>query len=174
LKKPYVIKQAPVEEKSIRTQGRLRAEKREIKRQAKRFKTPIVTQSTTQKSISSFFTPKPPPIEEEEEEDIFEDIDDLSDKEDEEFDLLVEEELRAKDNSIKLDDLNDIEFIDSGRSELLLDSLIRDAINISLEVFSTPRTYREVLDSIKKQVNNKHILLLPRLRFEYSLIQQYV
>jgi hypothetical protein len=88
--------------------------------------------------------------------------------------MLIEEELRAEDNSIDLDNLNDIEFIDSGRSELLLDSLIGDAINISSEVSFTPRTYREVLDSIKKQVNNKHILLLPRLRFEYSLIQQYV
>jgi hypothetical protein len=84
--------------------------------------------------------------------------------------MLIEEELRAEDNSINLDNLNDIEFINSGQSELLLDSLIDDAINISSEVFFTPRTYREVLDSIKKQVNNKHILLLPCLRFEYLLI----
>jgi len=70
--------------------------------------------------------------------------------------------------------LNDIEFLDNGRRELLLDSLISDAINTSLEASSTPRTYREVLDSIKKQVNDKQLLLLPRLRFEYSLIQQYV
>jgi hypothetical protein len=88
--------------------------------------------------------------------------------------MLIEKELRAKDNSINLDNLNDIEFIDSGRSELLLDLLIGDVINISSEVSFTPRTYREVLDSIKKQVNNKHILFLPRLRFKYSLIQQYV
>jgi hypothetical protein len=85
--------------------------------------------------------------------------------------MLIKKELRAKDNSINLDNLNDIEFIDSKQSKLLLDSLISDAINISSEVFFTPRTYREVLNSIKKQVNNKHILLLPRLRFEYSLIQ---
>jgi hypothetical protein len=71
--------------------------------------------------------------------------------------MFIEEELRAKDNSIDLDNLNDIEFIDSGRSELLLDSLISDAINISSEVSFTPRTYKEVLDLIKKQVNNKHI-----------------
>ncbi len=70
--------------------------------------------------------------------------------------------------------MNDIEFLDNGRRELLLDSLISDAINTSPEASSTPRTYREVLDSIKKQVNDKRLLLLPRLRFEYSLIQQYV
>jgi hypothetical protein len=84
--------------------------------------------------------------------------------------MLIKEELKAKDNSINLDNLNDIEFIDSGQSKLLLDSLIDNAINISLEVSFTLRTYREVLDSIKKQVNNKHILLLPCLRFKYSLI----
>jgi hypothetical protein len=84
--------------------------------------------------------------------------------------MLIKEELRAKDNFIELDNLNDIEFIDSERSELLLDLLIGDAINISSEVSFTPRTYKEVLDSIKKQVNNKYILLLSRLRFEYSLI----
>jgi hypothetical protein len=48
-----------------------------------------------------------------EEEDIFEDID-SSDDEDLEFDALIEAEFKAKDNSIQLDDLNDIEFIDSG------------------------------------------------------------
>ena len=84
--------------------------------------------------------------------------------------MLIKEELRAKDNSIELNNLNDIEFIDSEQSELLLDSLISNTINISSEVSFTPRTYREVLDSIKKQVNNKHILLLPCLRFEYLLI----
>jgi hypothetical protein len=84
--------------------------------------------------------------------------------------MLIKEELRAKDNFIELDNLNDIEFIDSERSELLLDLLIGDAINISSKVSFTPRTYKEVLDSIKKQVNNKYILLLSRLRFEYSLI----
>jgi hypothetical protein len=85
--------------------------------------------------------------------------------------MLIKKELKAKDNSIKLDNLNDIEFIDNERSELLLDSLISDAINISLKVSFTPRTYKEVLNSIKKQVNNKHILFLSRLRFKYSLIQ---
>jgi hypothetical protein len=84
--------------------------------------------------------------------------------------MLIKKELRAKDNFIDLDNLNDIEFIDSEQSELLLDSLINDAINISSKVSFTPRTYREVLDLIKKQVNNKHILLLPCLRFKYSLI----
>jgi hypothetical protein len=64
--------------------------------------------------------------------------------------MLIKEELRAKDNFIDLDNLNDIEFIDSGRSELLLDLLIGDVINISSKVFFTLRTYREVLDSIKK------------------------
>ena len=84
--------------------------------------------------------------------------------------MLIEEELRAEDNSINLDNLNNIKFIDSGRSELLVDSLIGDAINISSEVSFTPRTYKEVLDSIKKQVNNKHILFLLCLRFKYLLI----
>jgi hypothetical protein len=37
-----------------------------------------------------------------------------------------------------------------------------------------PRTYKKVLDSLKKQINNKHLLLLSRVQFEYSLIQQYV
>jgi hypothetical protein len=85
--------------------------------------------------------------------------------------MLIKEELRAEDNSINLDNLNNIEFINSKQSKLLLNSLISDVINISSEVSFTPRTYREVLDSIKKQVNNKHILLLPCLRFKYSLIQ---
>jgi hypothetical protein len=84
--------------------------------------------------------------------------------------MLIKEELRAEDNSIELNNLNDIEFIDSGRSKLLLDLLIGDVINISSEVSFTLRTYREVLDSIKKQVNNKHILFLPCLCFEYLLI----
>jgi hypothetical protein len=88
--------------------------------------------------------------------------------------MLIKEELRAEDNFIKLNNLNNIKFIDSGQSKLLLDSLIGDVINISSEVSFTLRTYREVLDLIKKQVNNKHILLLSCLRFEYSLIQQYV
>jgi len=62
----------------------------------------------------------------------------------------VEEELRAEDNSIKLDDFNDIEFIND-RNEFLLDSLIRDAINFSFtEITFTPKTYREVLTDIKK------------------------
>jgi hypothetical protein len=84
--------------------------------------------------------------------------------------MLIKEELRAKDNSINLDNLNNIEFINSGQSELLLDSLISNVINISLKVSFTLRTYKEVLDSIKKQVNNKHILLLSCLRFKYLLI----
>jgi hypothetical protein len=85
--------------------------------------------------------------------------------------MLIKKELRAEDNFIKLNNLNNIKFIDSEQSKLLLDSLIGDVINISSEVSFTLRTYREVLDLIKKQVNNKHILLLPCLRFEYSLIQ---
>jgi hypothetical protein len=84
--------------------------------------------------------------------------------------MLIKEELRAKDNFIKLDNLNDIEFINSGQSKLLLDSLISNAINISSEVSFTLRTYKEVLNLIKKQVNNKHILFLPCLRFKYLLI----
>jgi hypothetical protein len=84
--------------------------------------------------------------------------------------MLIKKELRAKDNFIKLDNLNNIEFINSGQSELLLDSLIGDAINISLKVSFILRTYKEILDLIKKQVNNKHILFLPCLRFKYSLI----
>jgi hypothetical protein len=88
--------------------------------------------------------------------------------------MLIKEELRAKDNSINLDNLNNIKFINSEQSKLLLNSLISNVINISLEVSFTPRTYKEVLNSIKKQVNNKHILFLSYLRFKYSLIQQYV
>jgi hypothetical protein len=85
--------------------------------------------------------------------------------------MLIKKELRAKDNFIDLNNLNNIKFIDSRQSKLLLNSLISNVINISLKVFFTLRTYREVLNSIKKQVNNKHILLLSCLRFKYSLIQ---
>jgi hypothetical protein len=84
--------------------------------------------------------------------------------------MLIKEELKAKDNFINLDNLNNIKFINSEQSELLLDLLIGDVINIFSKVFFTLRTYKEVLDSIKKQVNNKHILFLPCLRFKYSLI----
>jgi hypothetical protein len=70
--------------------------------------------------------------------------------------------------------LNDVEFINSERRELLLNSLIDDVINLTSESLITPRTYKKVLDSLKKQINNKHLLLLPRVRFKYSLIQQYV
>jgi hypothetical protein len=84
--------------------------------------------------------------------------------------MLIKEELRAKDNFINLNNLNDIKFINSGRSELLLNSLISDVIYISSKVFFILRTYKEVLDLIKKQVNNKHILFLSCLRFKYSLI----
>jgi hypothetical protein len=106
----------------------------------------------------------------EEDKYIFEDIDELSDKEDKEFNMLIKEELRAKDNFINLDNLNNIEFINSGQSKLLLDLLIGDVINIFSEVSFTLRTYKEVLDLIKKQVNNKHIFFLPCLRFKYLLI----
>ena len=105
-----------------------------------------------------------------EEEDIFEDIN-SSDDEDSDFNALIEAEIEAEDNSIELDALNDVEFINNGRSELLLDSLIRDAITFTSDSLSTPKTYREVLTSLKQQINNKHLLLLPRIRFEYSLIQ---
>jgi hypothetical protein len=84
--------------------------------------------------------------------------------------MLIKEELRAEDNFINLDNLNDIEFIDGGQSKLLLNSLIDDVINISSKVSFILRTYKEVLNLIKKQVNNKHILLLPCLCFKYSLI----
>ena len=70
--------------------------------------------------------------------------------------------------------MNDIEFIDSGRSELLLDLLIGETVNVTSELpFKLP-TYREVLELIKKQLLNKNLNLLPRVRFEYSLIQQYL
>jgi hypothetical protein len=84
--------------------------------------------------------------------------------------MLIKKKLRAKDNFINLNNLNNIEFIDNRRSELLLDSLIGDVINISSKVSFTLRTYKKVLDSIKKQVNNKYILFLSCLRFKYSLI----
>ena len=69
--------------------------------------------------------------------------------------------------------MDDIEFIDDGRNELLIDSLMGEAINLTSELSSLP-TYREVLESIKKQLLSKQLNLLPRVRFEYSLIQQYV
>ncbi|PVH70180.1 hypothetical protein DL98DRAFT_620556 [Cadophora sp. DSE1049] len=130
-----------------------------------------------QQSLTAFFTLKaqieaPLPLIEKEEEDIFEDIDSSDDK-DLEFDALRKAEFKAEDNSIKLDDLNDVKFINSSRSELLLDSLISNVITLNLP-FSTPKTYKKVLTSVKQQINNKHLLLLPRVRFEYSLIQQYV
>jgi hypothetical protein len=84
--------------------------------------------------------------------------------------MLIKKELKAKDNFINLDNLNNIKFIDSKQSKLLLNSLISNVINISLKASFTLRTYKKVLDLIKKQVNNKHILLLPYLRFKYSLI----
>jgi hypothetical protein len=84
--------------------------------------------------------------------------------------MLIKKELRAEDNFIDLNNLNNIEFIDSEQSKLLLDSLINDAINIFLEVSFTLRTYKEVLNLIKKQVNNKHIFLLSCLCFKYLLI----
>ena len=72
---------------------------------------------TTQKALTSFFTPKSPPLPppllppQEEEDNIFKDIK-LSNK-DSKFDKLIEEKLRAEDYSIKLDNLNNIEFINS-------------------------------------------------------------
>jgi hypothetical protein len=70
--------------------------------------------------------------------------------------------------------LNNVEFINSKQRELLLNSLISNIINLISESLITLRTYRKVLDSLKKQINNKHLLLLPCVRFEYSLIQQYI
>ena len=49
-----------------------------------------------------------------------------------------------------------------------------EAINLTSELPSELPTYRNVLESIKKQLLSKQLNLLPRLRFEYSLIQQYV
>ncbi|PVH71081.1 hypothetical protein DL98DRAFT_540345 [Cadophora sp. DSE1049] len=169
-KRPHINHFAPLKKKSKSTQMRAGVIQRELNRQTslqKLAKTPSIIKSTTQQPLSAFFKLKPLslPLQE---EDIFEDIDSSND-EDSEFDALIEAEFKAEDNSIKLDDLNDIEFINSGRSELLLDSLIGDAITLSL-LFSTLKTYREVLTSLKQQINNKHLLLLPRVRFEYSLI----
>jgi hypothetical protein len=53
--------------------------------------------------------------------------------------MLIKKELRAKDNFIKLNNLNNIEFINNKQSKLLLDSLISDVINISSKVSFTPR-----------------------------------
>ncbi|CZT44823.1 uncharacterized protein RSE6_05061 [Rhynchosporium secalis] len=106
-----------------------------------------------------------------EEDDIFASDSSESDDEDAKFDAIREAEFKAEDRSIKLDDLNDIEFINSGRSELLLDLLIGDVVSLDLESKSTPRTYREVLTAIKEELNNKRLILLPCIRFEYSLIQ---
>jgi hypothetical protein len=86
-----------------------------------------------------------------------------------EFNALIKAEFEVEDNFIKLDDLNDIEFINSGRRELLLDSLIGDAITLNLP-FSMPKTYKEVLTLLKQQINNKRLLLLSCIRFKYSLI----
>ncbi|KAL5331293.1 hypothetical protein ACEPPN_000823 [Leptodophora sp. 'Broadleaf-Isolate-01'] len=162
---PHKSKLAPLSEKGSATQKRARAAQRELNRQNSlhKSKTPAHNQPTLQQPLTSFFKPKPLIIEPPD-DDPFEDIDDLSDEEDEEFDQQVEEELRAEDNSIELDDFNDIEFTDD-RNELLLDSLIRDAINFGFtEITSTPKTYREVLTDIKKQINNKKVKLLPRVQ----------
>jgi hypothetical protein len=86
-----------------------------------------------------------------------------------EFNALIKAEFKAEDNFIKLDNLNDIEFIDSRQRELLLDSLISDVIILNLP-FSTPKTYKEVLTLLKQQINNKRLLLLPRVHFKYLLI----
>ncbi|CZT10464.1 uncharacterized protein RCO7_10502 [Rhynchosporium graminicola] len=134
--------------------------------------------STSSKIINSFFilrpssfTPKLVLPLSDDSDNIF--TDESSDESsDEEFDQIVEEELRAEDKSIKLDNLNNIEFIDNRRSELLLDSLIGDLV--TLEQNTTLRTYREVLTTVKEELSNKQVNLLPRIRFEYSLIQQYV
>jgi hypothetical protein len=84
--------------------------------------------------------------------------------------MLIKKELKAKNNFINLNNLNNIEFINNKQSELLLDLLISNVINISLKVSFTLRTYKKVLDLIKKQVNNKHILLLSCLYFKYLFI----
>jgi hypothetical protein len=141
-------------------------------------KTPLVTlsaiKSTTQQPLSAFFKLKPLPLPVKK-EDIFKDIDSSNNnKVDSIFEAQVEAEFKAEDNSIELDNLNNVEFIDNRRRELLLDSLINDVINLTSESLITSRTYKEVLVSLKKQINNKHLLLLSRVRFEYSLIQQYV
>jgi hypothetical protein len=125
---------------------------------------------TTQQPLSAFFKlkPLPSPVKE---EDIFKDINsNNNNKVDFIFKAQVKAEFKAEDNSIELNNLNNIEFINSRQKELLLNSLINDVINLTSESLITPRTYKEVLDSLKKQINNKHLLLLPRVRFEYLLI----
>ena len=148
-------------------------------------KSVLAKSASKQQPLTSFFTLKPqsqpqlllqkPRLSQE--EDIYnilsENDSDEDSNYDSEFEELIEKELRAEDISIELDDLNDIEFIDDGRNELLLDSLMGEAINLTSELSSLP-TYREVLESIKKQLLSKQLNLLPRVRFEYSLIQQYV
>jgi hypothetical protein len=66
-----------------------------------------------------------------------------SEYEDIAFDQVIENKLNAENESIDLDDFYDKEFTDNGRSELLLDSLISDAISISVDLLFIPRkTYR--------------------------------
>jgi hypothetical protein len=86
-----------------------------------------------------------------------------------EFNALIKAEFKAKDNFIKLDDLNNIKFINSEQRELLLDSLISNTIILNLP-FSTLKTYKKVLTLLKQQINNKRLLLLSCVRFEYLLI----
>ncbi|CZT07044.1 uncharacterized protein RAG0_12650 [Rhynchosporium agropyri] len=180
----YKSKLAPLSEKGSMTQKRAKAARKELNRQILLQKSASSTKSTTQQSLITFFTPRPPspsskvllkpsapelilPLSDDS------DISFTDDLSDDEFDQIVEEELQAEDKSIELDDLNDIEFLNSGRRELLLDSLIGDSVTLEQNT-STLKTYREVLITIKEELGNKRLTLLPQIRFEYSLIQQYV
>jgi hypothetical protein len=134
----------------------------------------LAIKSTTQQPFFAFFKlkPLPPSIKK---KDIFKDIDSSNNnKVDSIFKAQVKAEFKAKDNSIKLDNLNNVKFINNRQKELLLNSLISDVINLTSKSLITSRTYKEVLNSLKKQINNKHLLLLSRVQFEYLLIQQYV
>ena len=88
-KGPHKSKLAPLLEKGRNTQKRARAAQRELNRQASfhKAKTPH-TQPTLQTPLTSFFKPKPLIIElinDDNNDDIFEDIDELSNKEDSDF-----------------------------------------------------------------------------------------
>jgi hypothetical protein len=86
-----------------------------------------------------------------------------------EFDAFIKAKFKTKNNFIKLDDLNNIKFINSGQKKLLLNSLINNAIILNLPFF-TLKTYKEVLTLLKQQINNKRLFLLFCVYFKYSLI----
>ncbi|PVH67272.1 hypothetical protein DL98DRAFT_604685, partial [Cadophora sp. DSE1049] len=178
LRGSYKPKFVPLSEKSTRTQERALANQRELERQKSKFKTSVAIKSTTQQTLGSFFKLKEgfqakSTTEDQFDEELYEDIE--SNNENTAFDQQIEEELNTEDLSIELANLYDTDYLqfDSGRQELLLDSLLSEAISPSVST-SRQSTYREVLSSIKAQLSDKRARILPRLRFDLYLTQQYL